>query len=454
MTSRTRAPGFTRRALLGGGAVVVALPFLESLQPRVARAQVAPAMPRRLIYYYVPNGIHMADFRPTTAGSAYTLPPMLTPLEALKGDFSVITGLENVNAKPDVAGDHASGTSAFITCAKALKSETNISLGISVDQIAAAKIGGTIPSLQLGMQGGASSGGCDSGYGCAYARNISWSSATTPLPKQTDPTKVFDQLFSAGGATSGETEAAAAKRRANNKSVLDTVLQEASSLRLKLGRTDQGKVDQYLNGVRELEKRVSAAAAVSSVECKMPARPVASGNDFPAKLRLMTDLMVLAVQCDRTRVISFMLGNALSGQTFPHLGITSGHHAISHHANSAANLEMLAKIGKWEVEELGYLMTKLKAIPEGEGGTSNALFNSTIFWSSDISDGNRHNHDDMPIILAGHGGGTLGPGRHITFARTAKQKVANLLLTTLKTVGIEGEKLGDGDAPLPDPLKV
>jgi hypothetical protein len=430
-----------RRAFLAGGATIVALPFLESIELRSAHAQAQPG-PRRLLYYYVPNGIHMATFKPTTAGTAYALPPMLMPLEALKADFSVVSGLENVPAKPDGPGDHASGTSAFITCVHALKSETTIQLGISADQVAAKAIGAAtrIPSMQLGMSGGSAAGNCDSGYGCAYARNISWADVSTPLPKIVDPVKVFDQIFA--GANPTETAAAAAKRRAYDKSVLDGITADAKSLASTLGRSDNLKLDQYLTGVRALETKLMAMTPVG--QCTPGTKPAAT-TDFPAKLTIMHDLMVMAMQCDATRIITFMLGNAISGQTYPALGITGGHHDISHHANDATKLSQLAQIGLWEITQFAYLLNKMKSVTEG---TSNMLYNSTIFFSSDISDGNRHNHDDLPVILAGHGGGTLKPGQHLVFPNNMRQKISNLLVTMLGTVGVANATIGDSTGAL------
>jgi hypothetical protein len=430
-----------RRAFLAGGAAIVALPFLESIEVRSAHAQPPPG-PRRLLYYYVPNGIHMATFKPTAAGTAYALPPMLMPLETLKSDFSVVSGLENVPAKPDGPGDHASGTSAFITCVHALKSETTIQLGISADQVAAKAIGTAtrIPSMQLGMSGGSTAGNCDSGYGCAYARNISWADVTTPLPKLIDPVKVFDQIFA--GVNPTESAAAAAKRRAYDKSVLDAITGDAKGLAVKLGRSDNVKLDQYLTSVRALETKLMTMTPVS--QCTPGTKPAAT-TDFPTKVTIMSDLMVLAMQCDATRIITFMLGNAISGQTYPALGITGGHHDISHHASDPTKLSQLATIGHWEITQLAYLLNKMKAVSEG---TSNMLYNSTIFFSSDISDGNRHNHDDLPVILAGHGGGTLKPGQHLVFPNNMRQKISNLLVTMLGTVGVANATVGDSTGPL------
>jgi hypothetical protein len=208
----------------------------------------------RLIYFYVPNGLDMATFRPTSPGADYALPPMLASLAPLKSEFSVVTGLENVNARPDMVGDHASGTSGFITCVHANKSETEVSLGVSADQVAAQKLGSAtiLPSLQLGLEGGGTAGGCDSGYSCAYSRNVSWADAKTPLPKIINPKQAFDRLFE--GYDPNASAAEAEKRRAYEKSVIDSVLGDVTSLQPKLGATDQKKLDQYLTGVRELEK--------------------------------------------------------------------------------------------------------------------------------------------------------------------------------------------------------
>jgi hypothetical protein len=439
-----RVGAATRRAFLGGGAVVMGLPFLESLAPRKARGAAADT-PKRLLYYWVPNGLNMAGFRPATTGPGYATPPMLQPLEALKDDFMVVTGLENMLGKPDGAGDHAGGTSAFITCAHALKSETDISLGISADQIAAGQIGKLtrLPSLQLGIDGGSSAGGCDSGYSCAYARNISWAGPTTPLPKMTSPQQIFDQIFT--GFDPMASQADIDKRRAYSQSVLDSVTRDAMSLSGKLGAIDRGKLDQYMTGVRELERRITDTSGVACTPGTRPAKTL----DYPTQVQVTSDLMVLAMQCDATRIITFMLGNAVSQRAYPFLNnITRGHHDISHHGGNAENIDQLQQIGTWEMQQLGYLMTKMKAVTEGDG--SNMLFNSTIFLSSDISDGDRHNHDDLPVILGGHGGGVFTPGKHVAYAKTTHSKISDLLLTMLGTVGVQNAKLGDSTGPLTD----
>ncbi len=356
----------SRRLLLGGGASLLGLPFLESIVPRAARAQAAAA-PIRLIYFYVPNGLDMATFRPTSPGADYTLPPMLASLAPLKSEFSVVTGLENVNARPDMVGDHASGTSGFITCIHANKSETEVSLGVSADQVAAQKLGSAtiLPSLQLGLEGGGTAGGCDSGYSCAYSRNVSWADAKTPLPKIISPKQAFDRLFE--GYDPNASVAEAEKRRAYEKSVIDSVLGDVSALQPKLGATDQKKLDQYLTGVRELEKQV--VGLDSAAHCTVGEPP--PGNDglaYPDHLKAMIDVVALALACDRTRIVTLMIGNAGSNRSHPFLGITGAHHEISHHQNDPAQIALLAKIGEWEMQQFGYLLERLKAAPDSVEG--------------------------------------------------------------------------------------
>ena len=291
------------------------------------------------------------------------------------------------------------------------------------------------------LSGGNSTGDCDNGYSCAYARNISWSGPMTPLPKITDPGTVFDQIFK--GFTPGQSQTDATKLRALNKSVLDQVTAEANSLMLKLGHTDTHKVQEYLDGVRGLEQQIDGMA--SGAQCAMGTRPTAVAGDFPASVKLMCDLMVLAMQCDATRIISFMLGNAASGQTYPSLGITDGHHTISHHGNDPTKLAHLQTIGNWEMQQLAYLLTKMKSVTEG---STNMLYNSAVFLSSDVSDGAAHTHIDMPVILAGHAGGKLKAGQHLTFDATAHEKVSNLLVGMLSAVGVSMPTVGDSTGPL------
>ena len=468
-TNRRESGALSRRLFLGGSAVVVGLPFFESLMPKAALAQ-SQAAAKRLIYWWIPNGVWMDSFRPTTTGTGYAMPPVLAALEPLRGDFSIVTGLNNQPANPDQVGDHAAGTSAFITCSHALKSATTIKLGISADQVAANGlikngVKTRIPSLPLGIDGGGGTGACDSGYACAYSFNVSWADAMTPLPKITDPLQVFKQIFMGYDPTASMADVA--KRQAYDKSVLDYVTTDATRLALKLGKTDAAKLDQYLTGVRALELQVTSAASAASCAMGTPPPSTTGGTkiDYPTHMKLMLDLMVLAFQCDATRVISFMQGNAVSLQTYPFLmangaPITRGHHDISHHGGDPTSIAQLIAINTWTFQQFAYLLTQMKAIPDGPAGSS-LLTNSTIFVSSDVSDGDMHNHNDMPVLLAGHGGGALKPGQHVRYgpavsAPSWKSKppvsgvpLSNLLLTTLATVGVPGP-IGDSTATLPE----
>lgn len=434
----------SRRGFVASASVMLSLPFLPSLLPRSARAQdKACNAPRRLLAYYVPCGINMAEFRPQGEGVNWTAKRILEPIYDLKDDISILTGLENNAARSDGAGDHAAGTGAFFTAAHCFKSETVIRNGISVDQVAAEKLGSCTPlrSLQLGIDGGGSTGGCDSGYSCAYTRNISWASETQPLPKITDPRVAFDLLFA--GYDSGASEAEAARRRALRKSVLDYALGEAAVLKGKLGADDKLRLEEFTSSVRDLELRIDAISG-NTLVCEVPDRPDAQ-IDFVEHMGVMTELMALALQCDRTRIVTFMLGNGGSGRNYDFIDASGGHHSLSHHGGDPTNLEKLTRIARFEVEQFAALARRLSEMTD-VGGTT-VLQNSLMFFSSEISDGDRHNHNDMPIILAGGGGGTVKTGRHIVYKN--EEKVSNLFISMLSAFGVQLDSFGeDGDGPL------
>jgi len=431
----------SRRAFLGSASAVVALPWLESALPRgVARAQ--SAIPTRFLGYYVPCGIVMANWTPGTEGADYDLPTILEPLLDLKSAVSVITGLSNRPARPDGPGDHASGTGAFLTVAHPYKTEgADIANGISLDQRLADQLGSdtSLRSLQVGVDGGGSAGGCDSGYSCAYARNVSWSGPQTPLPKLTDPSIVFDRLFAGFDAQASAEDLA--RRLRQNTSVLDHVLADAQSLSMRLGSRDQHKLDEYMTGVRELEKRLQDGS--TGPMCDAGERPM-SDLAYQEHVRAMSDLMVLAFQCDVTRFTTFMLGNAGSGRSYDFIGVSGGHHDLSHHQGDATKLASLTTIDRWEVEQFAYLLGRMQAVDEG--GES-LLDHSVVFFSSEIEDGDTHAHDNMPILLAGGGSGAFNPGRHVRFG--GQPSVGNLFVSILQAFGLPDASFGDdGDAPL------
>lgn len=437
------ARGIGRRRFLGGAGVAVALPFLPSLVRPAARADVE-GVPKRLLAYYVPNGIVMSRYTPSAAGRAWPTTPILAPLEAHRDDVIVVTGLANRPARPDGPGDHAAGTGSFITCTHVNKSESEIENAISMDQVVANAFGECtrFPSLQVGTEGGGSTGGCDSGYSCAYSRNISWAGPTTPLPKIVDPRVLFDRMFA--GFDAGETEAERAKRQLYRRSVLDYAFEEAQRLDARLGRDDQLKLEEYLNAVREVELGLDGERGTA---CEVPERPERSGDlGYQDHMRLMTELMVLAFQCDQTRVISYMLGNAGSGRVYSHLGVRDGHHQISHHSNDPANIDALTLIDTFEVEQLALLVRRLSEITESDG--SRMLDNTIVFWSSEIEDGDAHRHTNMPILLAGSAQGVFDTGQHVVFSE--ERPVADLLVTIMQAMDVDVDSFGDdGTGPLP-----
>ena len=429
----------TRRAFLGGAGAVLTLPFMESLLSKQAHAEDDTV--RRILAYYVPCGIHMAKWTPSSTGAGYELPEILAPLANVKDKLMVLSGLGNAPAKPDGPGDHASGTGAFLTNAHPFKTEgANISNGISMDQVAANKIGELtrIPSLQLGLEGGGGTGNCDSGYSCAYARNISWASATQPLPKITSPGVVFDQIFD--GFDPEETSAQKAKRNKYRSSVLDYVLSDAKALQAKLGTTDKQKLDQYLSGVYDVEEKIKKSE--TGPVCDIIDKP-ADDLPFQEHLTMMHDLMVLAMQCDATRVITFMMANAGSNRSYEFIGVSGGHHEISHHQGAQSNFDKLTLIDTWEMTQFAYLLEAMDKVEEADGRT--LLENSSVFLSSEIEDGNSHSHFNMPILLAGTGGGLIKSGRHLEFP---DQSVGKLFLSMLQTVGVTDAGFGDAQGAL------
>ena len=438
----------SRRTMLRGAGTLLALPVLEAMLPSIARAQAMGAAPKRLVAFYAACGIRMSSWTPAATGAGYTLSPILTPLGAYNGlpsvkeDTLVVTGLANRPAQPDGPGDHASGTGAFLTASHPFKTNAaNIKNGISMDQAAANafKPLTRFASLELGNNNGGNSGDCDSGYSCAYANNISWASATQPLAKETNPQSVFDRLF--GAADPNQTQAAVARRKKLKQSVLDSVKDDATVLKTRLGTTDKRKIEEFSTGLRELEIRIQGEMPTA---CTPAARPP-SAPDIRTKTTQMLDLIAFAFQCDLTRVATFMLQNAGSGYVYDFLGLTDGHHELSHHGGDANKLAGLEKIGRWEVEQFAYLLRKLKSIPEPGG---NVLDNSLAFFSSEIEDGDSHSHFNMPILVGGKASGNFTPGRHVRYANSPS--VGNLFVSMLSATGVPTTQFGDSTGALPD----
>jgi hypothetical protein len=439
-----------RRTFLKGVGTAIALPVLESMVPvKALAAAIAPArkFSTRVAWLYVPNGINMSQWRPGEAGELGKLPFILEPLEELKSDVSVFTGLTCDKARPhgDGGGDHARAQSAFLTGAQPRKTDgANIKVGISADQLLAQQIGRTtkLPSVELGIERGMNAGNCDSGYSCAYSANMSWRSEATPMAKEIDPRAVFERLF--GSGNSGERSESRAKRDLYHKSILDLVQEDARSLKSKLGATDQRKLDEYLTAVRELEQRLERVEAAA---LQMPDTSKPSGipkDNFRAHSEMMCDMLVLAFQTDATRVATMMLANDGSNRSYKEIAVNEGHHEISHHGRNAEKLEKIAKINRLHIEQFAYFLKRLKGIKEGDG---TLLDHCLIAYGSGISDGDRHNHDDLPIVLAGRGNGTVKPGRHTKYPN--ETPVTNLWLSMIDRAGATGvERLGDSTGRL------
>jgi hypothetical protein len=445
----------SRRRFLRGAGTAVALPFLPSGLLRQAHSAALSAAvttsqpPLRLAFFFIPNGVHMPAWRPVTPGDRLVLPSTLEPLAAVSEKLCVLSGLAHDTgfAHGDGAGDHARNAATFLTGVHPVKTDgKGIRVGVSVDQIAAQALAGKtrFASLELGMEPGRNAGSCDSGYSCAYSHNISWRSPNTPAQKEIDPQLLFDRLF--GGGNAADQQQARALRTSLHKSVLDAVSDQAQQLRRELSGDDRHKLDEYLDGVREVELRLQRAdqhATALERDLPLPERPAEVPTNYAQRMRLMSDLMVLALRTDQTRVITMMYGNAGSGLAYPDLQITEGHHNLSHHKDLPENLERLAKINRYHIELFSYFLQRLDAIPEGEG---TLLDQCAIVYGSGLSDGNRHNHNDLPILVAGGGQGLFEGGRHVRYPDDTP--LMNLYLRMLQHAGLKIDRVGDSTRPL------
>lgn len=441
-------PKLNRRTVLRGLGTVMALPLFEAMMPtRVFGGTPELAeQTRRMAFLFVPNGMHMPDWTPKLEGANYDLPPILAPLARHQEQLLVLSGLthDKARANGDGGGDHARAVSVFLTGCQPRKTDgADIRAGISVDQIAAQEIGDRtrFPSLEIGCERGPQAGNCDSGYSCVYSANISWRSEATPTGKEVDPRAVFDRIF--GGGSDGEQEESQQRRRRYQKSVLDFVMDDARRLRGKLGRTDGQKLDEYLSSVRDVERQISYAERASSEDLPEFERPEGIPKDYAEHLRLMSDLLVLAFQGDQTRIATYMFANAGSNRSYRQIEVPEGHHELSHHRNEAALQEKISKINVYHAQQFAYLLDRMKETPDGHGSL---LDNCMLVYGSGISDGNRHNHDDLPILLAGGGAGTIDSGRHVRFEK--ETPLNNLYLAMLQRMGVHIDGMGDSTGVL------
>jgi hypothetical protein len=438
----SRSRTISRRTVLRGVGAALALPWLEALSPApaVSRAfEAAAGTPKRMAFFYVPNGVHMPAWTPESEGPLGDLPATLQPLASFKDDVLVLSGLsqDTAFAHGDGPGDHARALACFLTGTHPRKTDgANIAAGISVDQLAAQKIGHftRLPSLELGIDPSAQAGNCDSGYSCAYSSNMSWSTATTPVAKEVNPKLVFDRLFATGQG--------GPKHNLYRESILDAVADDARRLKGRLGVTDGRKLDEYMTSVREIERRIAKASEPVAVPDGFE-RPPGAPKDFNEHVRLMMDMIALAFQADITRIVTFVYANEGSNRSYADLDVREGHHELSHHGDDPEKHAKIARINLHHMEQFAYLLGRLKGIQEGDGSV---LDHSMLLMGSGIGDGNRHNHNDLPVLLAGRGHGTIKGGRHARYEKNTP--LNNLFLSMLDRMDCPVDALGDSKGRL------
>lgn len=434
-----------RRTFLRGAGSMLALPLLDAMCPALTALAATPAKPaRRLSIVYMPMGATIGRWTPSQEGHITELSPSLQSLTPFLDRLTVISNLELKNAYS--AGNHATANSAFLSAAKAKMTEgTDYELGITVDQIAAQQIGKQtpLPSIELCMDLLTTVGDCDNGFACAYQNNLSWSSPTTPLPAEAHPRVVFERLFGDGGSA-GERRTELRK----NKSVLDSILQDMAALRGTLGSADRSRVDHYIESVREIERRIEKAEAHAE-ESKLPPldRPIGVPAAYADHAKLMFDLQALAMQADITRVMTFQLARETSNRTYPEIGVSDPHHALTHHGGNPEKMELVAKINAFHVSLFAYFLEKLRSIPEGDG---TLLDHSLLLYGSGMGNPDVHDHINLPILVAGGAAGRVKGARHIRYKEPVP--LANLHLTLLDRVGVRLDRFADSSGKVQELL--
>lgn len=449
---------FNRRNFLRGLGACITLPAFESFMPlrsfgavaesaSTARlATTATGAPLRTAFLYFPNGAIQPAWWPTGGETDFQLHRTLQPLEAVRKHIQIFGGLDHVNATagPDGAGDHARANGTFLTGVRMKKSATSVHAGISIDQVIAREAGHLtrLPSLELTCDAGRNTGACDSGYSCAYQYNVSWSSPTTPMTPEANPRQVFERLFGAGSMEERAHELK--RRREEERSILDFVLDDAHELQRQLNANDKGKLDQYLTGVRELEERIQLAEKLGDPRNPLQETPPGIPPTYAEHIQLMFDTLVLAFQTDSTRVATLLLAHDGSNRSFAEIGIPEGHHDLSHHRGNAEWIQKLSDIDLWYAKQFGRFLERLRDTKDVDGNS--ILHNSMILYGSGNSDGNQHTHVNLPIVCAGGGGGTLTPGR---FVKHGSVPASNLFLSMADRMSVPHlERFGDSSGRL------
>jgi hypothetical protein len=435
-----------RRTFLRGLGVSLALPMLDSMVPAFTAVAKAARPVRRLGCIYVPNGVEMRMWTPRVEGSAFELTPILQSLEPFRDQLLVMSGLADKAAVPlpgEGIGDHARASATWLTGVHVKKTEgPDIRAGVSMDQIAAQVLGKEtqLASLELALDSVEVLGACDAGYSCAYANTISWRTPTTPLPMENDPRAVFERLFGASNSTDA---AARLARLKQEKTILDFLTEEVGALEKTLGSHDRQRLGEYLDAVRDVERRIQTAEGQSSRALPVIEQPAGIPDSFEKHCRLMYDLLALAYQADLTRVGTYMISREVSGRSYPEIGVPDGHHACSHHQNDPVKLEKLAKINGYHVKQFAYFLDKLRNTPDGDGSV---LDHSIFVYGSGISDGNIHFHLDLPMLMVGGGAGQFKGGRHVRYKNDTP--IANLYLSVLDKLGVPTDNFGDSTGKL------
>ena len=434
----------SRRTFLHGVGATIALPYLDAMTPAFASA----AKPvTRAAFVYTANGIIMKDWTPTETGNNFDLSKTLSPLRNFQDQTVVISGLDHKNGEAlgDGPGDHARAGASWLTGAHPKKTRgADIRNGQSIDQAIAQQIGQTtpLPSLEIGLQDVRMVGGCDSGYSCAYSNTISWSSPTTPLPYETNPRRVFERLFGDGETTDPKARAMQLKQ---NRSLLDFVLQDTQRLAPKLGASDRSKLSDYLDSVREVERRIQNVEQRVAAELPALDRPEGIPPSFEDHLKIMSDLIAIAFQADITRVVTFMFSREGGNRAYPSIGVPDAHHGLSHHQNDPVRMARLQSIDQYHVEMFSYLLGKLR---DSVDDTGSILENSVVLYGSSLSDSNAHLHNNLPTVIVGGASGKLKGGRHLRVPDGTP--MTNMLLSIADGLDVPMEKFGDSSGHLSD----
>jgi hypothetical protein len=437
----------SRRTVLRGLGASLSLPLLDAMIPALtAQGRTAAAGVRRLAIVYTPNGMMMPDWTPAGEGSDFQFSPILSALEPHRRQLLVLSGLADKYGWPqgdEGTGDHARASATFLTGVHIKKTEgSDIRAGISMDQIAAKALGEEtqLASIELALESVELVGACDSGYSCAYANTIAWRGPSTPLPMENDPRALFERLFGASDSTDAAVRLARMKKE---RSILDSVSERVTDLRRGLGIRDNAKLTEYLDAIRDVERRISKAEQQSARELPVVEQPAGIPPTFEEHAKLMFDLLMLAFQTDMTRVATFMLGREVSARAYPEIGVPDSHHPVSHHQNNPEQLRKLSKINIFHMKQFAYFVDRMKATEDGGGSL---LDHSMLLYGSAISDSNVHMHDNLPLVLVGGGAGQIKGGRHIRYPQGTP--VTNLFLNMLDKVGVPAEQIGDSTGRL------